>query len=241
MYTFNLIIMKKIVTFYIFFLSITGFTQTGEVFYEVSSLKKDKLDNPMVIGVANEYESMNFVLNYNNMNSTFRLERSLPISKRWYNFAKILSETYDGFWFQNLFTKESLVNKEIDKTVYQVVYERMDNWELTEDTKLIEGYTCYKAVRKELNETSRLKKNKYLVYIAWYTPDIPAPFGPIGNGGLPGLILRLEKPNLLAFTAKKIVLNKKRKIEIPLPKDGKKINVKERDWLMRKARKVTVD
>lgn len=228
--------MKKVFKVLCYFYIMNSFSQTGEIVYEIESLKKDKLENLIVIGVNNEYQLMSFTLNYNTLNSDFSLNRSMPKNKKWYNYAKILTDSYDNTWYQNHFTKESIVNKMIGGKPYQVVYDRMNNWELTEDTKIIQGYTCYKAIRKETNKIKRLS----ITYVAWFTPEIPAPFGPIGNGGLPGLILQLEKPNVVAFRAKKITLNKK-KVRVLLPKDGYKINIEQRNKLMRKARKVTVD
>ena len=211
-----------------------SFSQTGEIVYAIESLKIDNLDNPIVI--TNEYELMSFTLKYNKLNSNFNLNRSIPKNKKWYNYAKILTDNYDNTWYQNLLTKESIVNKKIGDKTYQVVYDRMNNWELTAETKNIQGYMCYKATRKEINKLKRLS----ITYTAWFTPDIPVPYGPIGNGGLPGVILQLKIPNVVVFTVKEITLNKKIN-KIQTPKNGEKINIEQRDKLMRKARKVTVD
>lgn len=75
---------------------------------------------------------------------------------------------------------------------------------------------------------------------AWYVPEIPVPYGPVGNGGLPGLILQLKRPNFLLYTATKVTLNPK-KIKVIKPQKGKKINLKELKIIMLKARKVTLD
>jgi GLPGLI family protein len=57
------------------------------------------------------------------------------------------------------------------------------NWKLfAGDEKMISGYKCYKA-----GLTWRGRS-----YTAYYTPDIPLPFGPYKFKGLPGLILSLE-------------------------------------------------
>lgn len=213
-----------------------SFSQTGEIVYTLQSLKKDKLDNSIVIGVTNELELMSFTLKYNKLNSVFNLNRSMPKNEKWYNYAKILTDNYDNTWYQNLLTKESIVNKKIGDKTYQVVYDRMNNWELTAETKNIQGYMCYKATRKEINKLKRLS----ITYTAWFTPDISVPYGPIGNGGLPGVILQLKIPNVVVFTVKEITLNKKIN-KIQTPKNGEKINIEQRDKLMRKARKVTVD
>lgn len=56
--------------------------------------------------------------------------------------------------------------------------EKID-WLAVEGEQNILGYSCKKAIVKKNNQT----------YVAWYTTELPVPFGPQGYGGLPGLIL----------------------------------------------------
>lgn len=51
-----------------------------------------------------------------------------------------------------------------------------------EETDSIMGYDCRKATVEFAGRN----------YTAWFTPEIPLPFGPYKFGGLPGLILKLE-------------------------------------------------
>lgn len=55
------------------------------------------------------------------------------------------------------------------------------DWKLRDSTKTIGGYTCSRA------------RCMYggRIYEAWYTPQIPASFGPYKFGGLPGMILEI--------------------------------------------------
>ena len=63
-------------------------------------------------------------------------------------------------------------------------------WVLSQETKFIKSYKCYKAT------TSITNKNFSGIYtfeiIAWYAPEISVPFGPKQFFGLPGLILELK-------------------------------------------------
>lgn len=215
------------------------FSQKGEVIYQVKSLKEEG-KGKISKGVEKEYPLMEFQLNFNQFNSSFELKRNVPLNNKWYNYAKIFTETQNK-WFQDNGKKEAISNKEIKGSLYQVVYDRMKDWVLSEETRRIQGYLCFKATRKELNEKFSTKKNKkYIVYTAWYSPDIPFPYGPSGNGGLPGVILELSRSNMLVFSAKKVILNDK-KTKVEFPKEGKRITKKEKLRLMRLARKVTPD
>ncbi|RKF03252.1 GLPGLI family protein [Tenacibaculum lutimaris] len=233
---------NKIFPIFLWFLFlIKAYTQTGEVTYNVESIKQNNLDNPLVMGVGNELQQKTFTLKYNKGESIFKKNKNIPINKRYSRLADVLiGGNYT--WYQNSFTKEALVTQDIGGKIYTVSFPNMVGWELNEDTKVIEGYTCYKAIRKQLNKRTSVGKDKrYIVYIAWYTPEIPASFGPAGNGGLPGLILQLDKVNVARYTATKIKLNHKKNIKIPKLKEATKITPERMVVLMRKARKVTVD
>jgi Protein of unknown function (Porph_ging). len=97
-------------------------------------------------------------------------------------------------------------------------------WTLTQETKRINNFLCYKAIR-----------NKGKV-IAWYTPKIPFGFGPKGEFGLPGLILELEIGRII-FKATKIVINPKEKITVEVPKDGKRVSKEEYEVILKKSTK----
>ncbi|NME68857.1 GLPGLI family protein [Flammeovirga aprica] len=51
------------------------------------------------------------------------------------------------------------------------------SWNITEDSKMINGYKCFKAI------------TNYGFYsiVAWFTPELPFSDGPYTFGGLPGL------------------------------------------------------
>lgn len=55
-------------------------------------------------------------------------------------------------------------------------------WELTNETRRINGLTCFKAI----------SKNRHLMLTAWYTKDIPVSNGPSTYQGLPGLVVWVE-------------------------------------------------
>ncbi len=74
---------------------------------------------------------------------------------------------------------------------YTLENERKAKWTLTQESKIIGGYLCFKATSPNYNGESWSDNKKFEV-TAWYTPKIPVPFGPNGYYGLPGLILELQ-------------------------------------------------
>ncbi|MCU7616668.1 GLPGLI family protein [Chryseobacterium sp. PBS4-4] len=55
------------------------------------------------------------------------------------------------------------------------------NWKLIDETKIINTINCKKA------EVTFKGRN----WIAWYSPEIPFPYGPMKFSGLPGLIIKI--------------------------------------------------
>ncbi len=79
-------------------------------------------------------------------------------------------------------------------------------WELSNETKLISGYKCYKATT-EWRFNARGKDQKYKV-VAWYCPEIPISFCPNKYPDLPGLVLELSETSR-TWIVNKIELNTK--------------------------------
>jgi GLPGLI family protein len=109
-------------------------------------------------------------------------------------------------YYIDLITKKNYMQEcDLLEKCYLIEQPKLE-WQLTQQTKIIGGYVCYKAI----NSNSKNKKQKP---VAWYTPQISASFGPKEYFGLPGLILELEEAAVV-FKAKEIVLNPKENIEI---------------------------
>ena len=91
-------------------------------------------------------------------------------------------------------------------------------WVLSNDYKMVSGYNCQKAT---VNFRGR-------VYEAWFTTEIPLPYGPWKLVGLPGLILEAyDLSKEVSFTAEKIIIpNSKVNKKIFKPK-GIEISHKE--------------
>ncbi|MBK1439170.1 GLPGLI family protein [Parapedobacter sp. ISTM3] len=84
-------------------------------------------------------------------------------------------------------------------------------WELINEKKAIGNFTCQKAVGTFRGRT----------YDAWFTPDIPLPYGPWKLGGLPGLILEATtRDGELSFLFEQIAIPAEGDVEITPPSKG---------------------
>lgn len=92
------------------------------------------------------------------------------------------------------------------------------NWKITNETKKINGYQCYKAMLS-LNPINDVHN-----VVAWFCPSLPYNNGPKHYYGLPGLILEL-KEYATTYLATKIELDTKES-KISFPK-GKTISRNE--------------
>lgn len=86
------------------------------------------------------------------------------------------------------------------------------NWTITSESKQIGDYLCYKATNI-YHVDNGLKVFNHPV-TAWFCPEIPFPFGPIGYGNLPGLILELKVRNV-TYTMKEIYFDTNIYLNLP--------------------------
>lgn len=129
-------------------------------------------------------------------------------------------------------------------------------WQMTQETKQIGDYLCFKATAQipnpsfafkemrdkaqkefEKNQTPEEAKNKTnllpeikkdIEIVAWYTPDVPVSNGPGAYQGLPGLILEINEDKTIILCTT-VALNVKDKKEIKEPSKGKVVTQKEYD------------
>lgn len=138
---------------------------------------------------------------------------------------------------ENVMDKEFLIEDNLETI----------NWQMTNETKKIGEYSCYKAItiipvsekeQKEYEEFLEKEKIKPALFkmdepkpreiTAWYTPEIPVNVGPKLFWGLPGLILEITDGEEIILCSK-IVLSTKENEPIKIPKKGKKVTQKEFD------------
>lgn len=165
-----------------------------------------------------------FILVFNNNESLYQLKEDkidLDENKGLLNIKFL--ELYAGgksLYYSNLVEKKITVQEKstiLDDELF-LIENDFYNWQLTQETKKIGNYLCYKAIKKE-------KKSKKIT-IAWYAPELPFSFGPKLYNNLPGLILKVSRGNFV-FLASKIEIYKSKNISITKPSKGKKISNEE--------------
>jgi GLPGLI family protein len=168
-----------------------------------------------------------------------------------------------GTHYKNVKEKVYVIDKEMFGKEF-LVKDTLETikWNLTQETKQIGDYLCFKATAKVKNpasdfrnfrmreesketkvKTDEEKKTtnmlpegevpKELEVVAWYTPDVPVNNGPENFQGLPGLILEVIKGRTTILCSK-VVMNVKDKKELKAPTNGKVVTQNEYDEIMKK-------
>lgn len=138
------------------------------------------------------------------------------------NLTRILAKTKSQYYY-NMVTKEFLQQINNSAGDFRII-NKLIEWELTQESKKIGKYTCFKAIKKRKNEKSTNTE-------VWYTPEIPVGFGPAEYNGLPGLIIEVQ--GSLIYRANKIQLNTKNTKKIKKPEKGRLISREEYSKLMK--------
>lgn len=210
--------MKIVIIAYL--VSFASFSQLseGSITYEMvldfNNWRTNGEQNPEIRQLLEDVQKVSFTLLYNAEGMIFMDNRSDEEIKKMifgirpgfrYYFKKVAEDSLSAVERTN--NGESIVTK--------VKYD--SDWEVTKETKKINGFVCYKAIR--MPEANSLEVNdSTFPIIAWYTPEIPLPYGPFVYGGLPGLILEIQRESNVFFKAKTMRWDDRNTIKIEFPK-----------------------
>jgi GLPGLI family protein len=216
------------------FISLPSFSQIkgGEISYTVSlkfdeGFSKDKNLKDYYKKAQEGAKKLILTLKFNEKESIFYANDLMEDEE--IEWAKSFTETDDIYYVQQN-SDNKLLQTEIFQGKYVINYSEKRTWKLENESKLIDGYLCYKAT-SELVVKNSVGVFKYPI-VAWYCPSIPLNFGPKGYSGLPGLILELQERNTL-FGVQKINVAEKNVI-IKKPNDGKIVTQEEFDKITSK-------
>lgn len=202
-----------------------GQIKSGEITYKVrppQELKnyRDTTDmNPIIKDVVlksfakakKTVPYLSYTLTFNTKEAFFKTPRFMNND----NGLNLTDATYQASAFGDYYT-----NTEKDLRLHQfrsinnkwLVQSKIEDlhWHISQETKTIKGYVCKKATT-----TVRFNFKVDGTITAWFCPELPFHYGPIGLSGLPGLILGVERRNYFIYADDINFSKKDRKIKKP--------------------------
>jgi len=217
--------MKKILSILIFsnliFAQNTKITYSFETNFSENQMKDENIGFYLK-GAQEGAKNLRLELIYNDKISSFQPIESLSINeetdmaKTFCKCEKTIFQKEDSQYYQNselFFQKNKYIIKEPLK----------NDWNITNESIKINGFTCYKAeIIEFITLPNNSKKEKKI--IAWFAPELPSKYGPGGFGNLPGTILILQNGDVV-FKAIEIKKNDKTVLEMNLK--GAEISVEK--------------
>jgi GLPGLI family protein len=214
--------MKKSL-FFFFFYSQFILAQNNRVTYDFHIVSDETVIKNEYFGsqfkkIAEGAKYLSFELCYNDSIAVFENKEIMDTENNEISSAVSYSGISKNIYTYKDFNYSNNDDFGLPENKYIIKKPVLNNWVLGDETKVIDGYSCYKATTELVTENKYLKEIFRFPVIAWYCPQIPTSFGPAGYGKLPGLIMELQE-NLKVFTIKKIEFNVEKKI-IVLPEKG---------------------
>ena len=236
--------MRKVPLLVFLLISIVSFSQDKNAIviykkdmsnYAINSKKPERKEaiSSMLNDLKSSSNSLRYSLIINDYKSVFSLEENLAIeaNEKSLRFIKVAGDS-GGSFYMNSKSRELIRSKNLYGETFNII-SSLDSikWELTNERKKIGNFECYKA------KTIKVVKNSKGIFNhiveAWYAPEIPFSFGPVGYGGLPGLIIEIQYQNI-RFYVSTIELNNKKNTKIVKPTKGKEVTKNEYNKITKK-------
>lgn len=210
-----------------FMLTVNCFSQlNGKATYSViSNINteeiKDQTARELMEGVNKEISKLEFALTFNPSGSHFEVIKILEADNAHPYHRKIALASCKGndVWYYskeqglricklNMFDQEFTIVSKPDEL----------KWTMENDSKITGKYKSYKATTSIKVVGSKGLTEKQIT--AWYTPEIPVNYGPLGFQNLPGLIVELHMDKVI-YQLKSVKFSEgEPKIEMPLLKNS---------------------
>ncbi|MCU4187950.1 GLPGLI family protein [Flavobacterium sp. HXWNR29] len=212
--------MKKVFFCFLLFSNLIN-GQSGTVIYEAIPLQMDVSNKKTSEDATTDAEVKNMIqkMNKGNFNTTLIFNKE----KSYFYIPNDLnqSELEMGEKLNRILMKYSPTYYVVKDTATYTLKEDFivknkstQEWTISNQTKKIDNFICYKATKIEKFKT-RKNEDAEITITAWFCADIPYSYGPIMYNGLPGLILELEFKGY-KYVAKKIILSPENTtIELP--------------------------
>jgi GLPGLI family protein len=197
------------------FITQPTFTKRGIIDYKVLPQKIDRNSPNQIL--------QKFINTFNEQQYHFRL-----IFDHWISFFDAIDKPSKAVSVADLSFAYSLLNfcpqfldakkktiLEYKKDHYIKKNNYKNQWHFTNESKNIGAYKVFKAETQEVyNDNTKQERTRLVT--AWYCPDLPYFFGPLGYFDLPGLILELHKSGH-KFIAEEININPQEFNNLELP------------------------
>lgn len=192
-----------------------------------NELKNQVLD--LYIEVLKEAEKLiSFDLIYHQSEAVFFRKQFLTPNYLEGYSSLMIQNFKSEFYYSNFETHTFYENTEFEGKYYQIGYTLDENqWKLTNETKKVGHYLCYKAIPKD---------DSQMFPVVWFAPELPNPIGPLRFSGFPGMVLEVQyKQYSLYCDAVQFSLDKKDIDNIKKPK-GIQTSDKEFEKIIQKSR-----
>lgn len=165
------------------------------VLIDTSKIKENKSKiSDMNSSIIESSKDLSYELLINDFHSIFKENKSMIPDKNdgFRRFASSIGGT-KGIFYINKNDSIYINKKEYFGQSFRVEL-KPQNWRITNETKLINNFKCYKATLIEsITNTKGTFKNNVT---AWFSPELPSFFGPAGYFGLPGLIMEIDNSKI---------------------------------------------
>ena len=191
----------------------------------------DELTKSTIKMILNAFEiakGFDYILKFNQAESSSQIEESIVNESVKSNYLYAIAKALigKGIYYQNRKEKLVLHQNELMGELFLIKDTLVNDWEIGKDYKKIGEFMCLKATKK-CNSCNKIEE-------VWFAPEIPVPFGPLGYGGLPGLIVEVK--NYSSILSLKEITYTKKEVKITRPIKGKKITKDELDEMTGKIR-----
>lgn len=200
----------------------------GKVTYKViRHIDKNDIKENLLKSTFNNYkdisEEFEFSLIFNKEAAVFFMIDKLYSNQVSAMITKVNTNYFGRIAYHKDYYLEESLEEDFGKFLVKRLYQ---NWTLHEHTKLIGDNLCFKATTSYKVTNPKGKEVTYN-FTAWYAPQLPFKYGPLGYGNLPGLILELQAENY-TYGVSKIEFSKdENKFKMPKLKKLKLITEKE--------------
>ena len=204
---------------YFLLVSFCAFSQSsGRVLYKIESIDFDNVSKSAEIAEQiNQAKRHTFTLEFNSQRSHFYPNNEMNAADDLNaKLAKLVYTTAKEYYYDR---KEQILPEQNSDALVQKDF-TLPDWVITSESKKIDRYDCYKATYTSTYMGRKNNKVKQVI-TAWFAPELPFPYGPIGYNGLPGLILELHNGRATTYLADLITLETQ-ELTVDFPK-GKTI------------------